>query len=123
MTEAQKYAERDTEEQGQIYYDHMSHMTSEELYSKSDIAAELAHRDIRIYELEAKLEATWVSTKELSPDKSQHLLMVFYGGAVASCKYRAGQIGEPQQTVTAWRTDESGRFGLPLYWMPMSDPQ
>lgn len=34
---------------------HISAMTKEDLYSKSDIAAELAHRDNRIAELEHRL--------------------------------------------------------------------
>ena len=46
------YADRDIETQGQIYMNHVNAMTAEGLHSKSDIAAELAHRDIRIAELE-----------------------------------------------------------------------
>ena len=47
------YAERDTEGQGEHYVNHVMAMTSENLHGKSNIAAELAHRDIRIAELEA----------------------------------------------------------------------
>lgn len=35
---------------------HVFHMTSEELHSKSDIALELARRDLKIEELEFRLE-------------------------------------------------------------------
>lgn len=48
------YAERDIIEQGNHYFRHTSAMTSEGLHSKSDIAAELAHRDIEIERLQAR---------------------------------------------------------------------
>ena len=47
------YTERDIIEQGDYYSRHTSAMTSEGLHSKSDIAAELAHRDIEIERLQA----------------------------------------------------------------------
>lgn len=40
------YATRDVEDQGYDYYKHVEAMTAEQLHHKSDIAAELAHRDI-----------------------------------------------------------------------------
>jgi len=43
-----QYAERDIVAQGEHYMRHLSAMTGESLDSKSDIAAELAHRDIAI---------------------------------------------------------------------------
>jgi hypothetical protein len=46
------YAERDIIEQMQVYVDHVEAMTAEGLHSKSDIAAELAHRDIQIQRLQ-----------------------------------------------------------------------
>lgn len=46
-----RYAHRDIMSQGQVYCDHVQAMTAEDLHSKSDIAAELAHRDIQIAEL------------------------------------------------------------------------
>jgi len=49
------YAERDIIEQGKHYSQHTSAMTSEGLHSKSDIAAELAHRDIEIERLQARV--------------------------------------------------------------------
>lgn len=47
MTDKKEYTERDIEEQGDFYMKHVSAMTGEKLHSKSDIAAELAHRDIK----------------------------------------------------------------------------
>ena len=38
------------------YMDHVSAMTREELHSKSDIALELAYRDLRVKELEGKIK-------------------------------------------------------------------
>lgn len=54
-----QYAERDAialEKAGGYYSRHVSAMTTEGLHSKSDIAAELAWRDMRIAELERKIE-------------------------------------------------------------------
>ncbi len=50
------YAERDVAEQGQYYFDHIMAMTGEDLHSKSDIAAELAHRDIEIADLKEEVQ-------------------------------------------------------------------
>lgn len=50
------YAERDIVEQGDYYSRHTSAMTGEGLHSKSDIAAELAHRDIEITRLQSEVE-------------------------------------------------------------------
>ena len=50
-----EYAERDIIEQGDYYSRHTSAMTVEGLHSKSDIAAELAHRDIQIDALRARV--------------------------------------------------------------------
>ena len=50
------YAERDIEEQGQYYLDHIMAMTGENLHSKSAIAAELAHRDMQIDALQIEIE-------------------------------------------------------------------
>ena len=45
------YADREVIKQGSYYTAHVSAMTAEGLHSKSDIAAELAHRDIVIAKL------------------------------------------------------------------------
>lgn len=57
------YAERDAEEldkAGGFYYKHVFAMTSEGLHSKSDIAAELGYRDMRIDALEARQTANQI---------------------------------------------------------------
>jgi len=62
------YAKRDPmdlDKKGDHYYKHINHMTREDLHSKSDIACELAYRDIRIEELEAKLETERKKRKAL----------------------------------------------------------
>lgn len=46
------YAKRDLEELGRYYFRHLNAMTREGLHSKSDIAAELATRDMIIDDLE-----------------------------------------------------------------------
>lgn len=50
------YAERDHAAQGQTYAAHLLAMTTESMYSKSAIAAELAHRDIEIEQLRAEIK-------------------------------------------------------------------
>ncbi len=45
-----RYEKRNIMIQGQFYLDHVSAMTVEELHSKSEIAAELAHRDMLLAE-------------------------------------------------------------------------
>ena len=49
------YTERDIIEQGDYYSRHTSAMTGEGLDRKSDIAAELAHRDIQINQLQSQV--------------------------------------------------------------------
>ena len=49
------YSKRDIISQGEFYTRHVMAMTAEALHDKSSIAAELAHRDRRIAELEAAL--------------------------------------------------------------------
>ena len=61
------YRERDTMEQGQHYVDHVQAMTKEGLHSKSDIAAELAHRDIVIKRL---WDAALGATEQFSDEES-----------------------------------------------------
>lgn len=48
------YAQRDIENQ-EFYIHHVAAMTEEDLHSKSDIAAELAHRDAKIKRLHEAL--------------------------------------------------------------------
>ena len=49
------YARRDPIGQGEFYTNHLMAMTAEGLHEKSDIAKELAHRDIQIYKLQQKI--------------------------------------------------------------------
>lgn len=61
MTNEKLYAKRDIceqDENGGFYFKHVLAMTAEGLHSKSDIAAELAHRDLRIQQLEDVLNDT-----------------------------------------------------------------
>lgn len=48
------YQERDEFALGQTYCNHIQAMTTEELHSKSAIAAELAYRDVQIAQLKAQ---------------------------------------------------------------------
>ena len=50
-----EYAERDILKQGNYYMRHVAAMTAEGLHNKSDIAAELAHRDMEIARLKAAI--------------------------------------------------------------------
>ena len=50
------YAKRSHRAQGSHYTKHICHMTGEGLHDKSEIAAELAHRDIEIERLKEELE-------------------------------------------------------------------
>ena len=49
------YAHRDIEKLGEHYHRHVDHMTTEALYDKGDIAAELAWRDLRIAKLTVEI--------------------------------------------------------------------
>ena len=51
------YADRDIVAQGAVYVTHVMAMAKEGLHEKSDIAAELAHRDILCADLLAALKA------------------------------------------------------------------
>jgi hypothetical protein len=60
MSEVKQYAQRDLmgmDYAGNHYCRHVSAMTSEQLHSKSDIAAELGWRDMQIAELKAQSDA------------------------------------------------------------------
>jgi len=57
MQDKKLYAQRDIELQCNYYTRHVMAMTAEGLHSKSDIAAELAHRDIQLEAAETLAEA------------------------------------------------------------------
>lgn len=56
-TTEKQYADRDHMAQGNYYMRHLMAMTAEGLHSKSDIAAELAHRDMVIDELRQEVDS------------------------------------------------------------------
>ena len=62
------YAERDIIEQEEFYTRHVSAMTKEGLDRKSDIAAELAHRDISIERLQARVATLELAAQSDEPD-------------------------------------------------------
>ena len=71
-----KYANRSAIAQGQVYVDHVSAMTAEGLHSKSDIAAELAHRDICIADLEQRIVKLKAKLEKCQRDYQEHVAMV-----------------------------------------------
>ena len=57
-----RYAKRDIESSDELmtlYSHHVNAMTGEKLHSKSDIAAELAHRDLKLKELSDFINELW----------------------------------------------------------------
>lgn len=82
--QVKQYAERDVialDEQGGYYIRHVIAMTREKLYLKSDVAAELAFRDMRIDALTKRSDELLDSLKELLSSKAEHGL--FAGVAAA----------------------------------------
>lgn len=59
------YADRDILAQGDYYARHVMALTAESLHDKSDIAAELAHRDQEINRLRAELDALRQFAREM----------------------------------------------------------
>jgi hypothetical protein len=69
-----RYKDRDIEmldEKGNYYIHHISALTSEGLHGKSEIAAELAHRDYQIDILKKKVEQAEASVEDIR--KHKHL--------------------------------------------------
>ena len=64
-----EYADRDTIAMSDVYGKHVSAMTAEGLHAKSDIAAELAHRDICIADLKRQLAEATEAVTALSKGK------------------------------------------------------
>ncbi len=57
------YKQRSIKKQGRVYTTHISAMTEEKLQDKSDIAAELAHRDLvilQLYRALTKCRGQWI---------------------------------------------------------------
>ena len=81
MTTEKLYADRDICEQdakGGFYFKHVLAMTAEGLHSKSDIAAELAHRDIIIQRQKDLIVAVQSALQDLEKEEHQSRLR---GGA------------------------------------------
>lgn len=69
-----QYAERNAwelDKAGGYYMRHVQAMTAEALHSKADIAAELAHRDMRIDELEKDIDQITDQYRLFSSDVGQ----------------------------------------------------
>ena len=83
MSDLKQYAERDAYEldvAGDYYSRHVCAMTAEALHSKSDIAAELAHRDMIIDQLRAQvadMQELCLTCGEVEEIKAQAVLPIF----------------------------------------------
>lgn len=60
-----EYRNSDIEDCLEIYAKHVNAMTAENLYSKSDIAIELAYRDKQIEQLQSSLQSSQEECAEL----------------------------------------------------------
>jgi hypothetical protein len=102
------YADRDIIEQCSWYALHVYHMTSEELHSKSDIAAELAHRDIQIETLRARIEelestnAEWNPRWSAAPDRA--------------VGWKIGYSQKPYWVLNSGRFVDAPKFGYSGAW-------
>ena len=94
-----EYAKRDIIAQGNHYLRHIMAMTQEGLHDKSDIAAELAHRDERIAALERDLAAAQAENKELRFCLSRAIEMT--DEAWSDLTYRERAMLKP--TIDQWR--------------------
>lgn len=68
------------------------------------------------------LSAQWQDISTAPKDRSVMLCCFNTHLPVYCGKYRYGLLGEPQQSVCAWRCDSSGRFANPTHWMPLPQP-
>lgn len=121
MTEHKKhYAERDAMALGKFYTAHVSAMTREKLFTKSDIAAELAYRDKIIAELKEKKK--WQPIK--TAPKSGHpilgdmmgvtILLLTENGDVVSGNWMCDRYGFGQWFD--WGSEPIGQEVT--HWMP-----
>ena len=93
--------ERDIDEQGDHYYRHVYQMTAEGLNSKSAIAAELAHRDIQIKQLQ----------QENAELKRKHQKLIHVG-------YTSGhQIDYAKKESGSFYPDTDNECWIPLYML------
>jgi hypothetical protein len=74
------YGNRDSRALGRFYTQHVEAMTRESLHEKSAIAAELAHRDKQIWDLESRLvEKNLQHLKDLNELREQLALIAREG--------------------------------------------
>lgn len=94
------YAKRDIEHQAH-YTAHVDAMTKEGLHSKSDIAAELAHRDAQIDKLEKAL--AWQPI-ETAPKDSEWVMVTRGGDSVPDITfYHVGRWVDQHCEPTHWK--------------------
>lgn len=92
MKEQKHYAERDARALGKFYTAHVSAMTRERLFTKSDIAAELAHRDKVISELEHEFSiGVAYSAAEIAEENSVLAAELLKNAGL--CRRKAIEIG------------------------------
>ena len=60
---------------------------------------------------------TWKPIATAPKDRSVILGSTAPHGVTYIGRFRYGNLGEPQQSVLAWRCDSSGRFSHPTHWM------
>lgn len=59
---------------------------------------------------------------ETAPKLGSPILLFTSYGLIYCGQWRHGLLGEPQQSVVAWRCSSSGRFADPTHWMPLPAP-
>jgi len=113
--EQKQYAKRDAKAMGAVYTRHVLAMTAEGLFSKSDIAAELAWRDVKITELEQQL----ADAREMLDDTNEALAIEVNAREEAEAKLteRDKLLDECEKGFDAVRSlmaDSGGVYGLHL---------
>lgn len=105
MTDTKQYAKRNPEAQGEHYIKHVSAMTAEGLHQKSEVAAELAHRDILINAMKEELKR---SNKQLykmvyalgsALDGQQHHEVYAMGLTYADCELVWESLSEARMVL------------------------
>tara|TARA_R110002020_G_C15680138_1_gene718767 strand:- start:130 stop:480 length:351 start_codon:yes stop_codon:yes gene_type:complete len=109
------YADRDIMEldvEGNHYCNHVMAMTSEKLHCKSDIAAELGHRDSVIKELTAQLDAMKAEQEKLLADM---------GGKLKSLRYSCDN--EVCSSIRYEQKLIARGFGVAMHMVQLSPPE
>jgi len=123
MKEQKHYAERDAMALGKFYTAHVSAMTREKLFTKSDIAAELAYRDKIIADLKEKTKWHPIETAPkgghtiLVDMMGVTILLITEHGDVVSGNWMCDRYGFGQ-----WFDYGSKPIGQKVtHWMPLPD--